>query len=259
MIVETTAGTMGAEQFGKGSDLLLLHSLLTDRRVYDRILPALSRGRRITIVDLPGYGASAAVEPRLSSYAEAVGGLCEALALSPDLAIVGNGLGAFVALAMAVQRQERIGRMVLAGVAARFPEDAKGAFDQMADRALAEGMSAVAEIGLSRIFTEEYMANHPDMVEERRRALLRMDPAGFAAGCRAIRDLDFTGTLGGIEVPTLVVVGSDDQATPPQYGRAVADGIPGGLYTELPDVAHGPQLQAPAEFFAAIAPFLGIT
>ncbi|MDH3397596.1 MAG: alpha/beta hydrolase [Acidimicrobiia bacterium] len=258
MIVKTSAGTMGAEQFGDGPDLVFLHSLLTDRRVYDRVLPALSRGRRVTIVDLPGYGASTAVEPRLSSYAEAVGELSEALGLSPDLAIIGNGLGAFVALAVAAQRPKQVGRMVLAGVATRFPEDAKAAFDQMAIRVLTDGMDGVAEIALRRIFTEEYMADHPDMVEERRRALLRMDPTGFAAGCRAIRDLDFSEVLGGIEVPTLVVVGSDDQATPPSYGRAVAAAIPGARYQELPGVAHGPQLQAPDQFVTAIGPFLEI-
>jgi 3-oxoadipate enol-lactonase len=257
MIVETLTGSLGAEQFGEGPDLVFLHSLLTDRRVYDRVLPDLSRGRRVTIVDLPGYGASTIVDSRISAYGEAVAGLALALQLSPDLAIVGNGLGAFVALAVAVQAPEQVGRMVLAGVAARFPDPAKGAFDHMAERALTDGMGAVAGMALRRIFTEDYMAEHPDMVKERERALLRMTPEGFAAGCRAIRDLDFTGELGGISVPTLVMVGSDDQATPPSYGRVVADAIPGCLYTELPGVAHGPQLQAPEQFVAAIQPFLG--
>lgn len=259
MIVDTLMGAIGVEQVGEGQDLLLLHSLLGDRRVYDRILPTLSRERCVTLIDLPGYGDSVTVDPRMSCYADAVGGLVEALGLSPDLAIVGNGLGAFVALAVAVQRPERVGRMVLAGVAARFPEAAKGAFDQMATRALDDGMGAVAGIALRRIFTEEYLANHLDMAEERRQALLRMNPEGFAAGCRAIRDLDFTGALGGIDVPTLVVVGSDDQATPPSYGRAVAASIPGAKYQELQGVAHGPQLQAPDQFVAAIGPFLGIS
>lgn len=258
MIVQTAAGSVGAEQVGEGPDLLLLHSLLTDRRVYDRVLPALSATRRVTLVDLPGYGDSARQEGLIEAYAGAVIAAAEALELSPDMAVVGNGLGAFVALALAIHNSDRVGKVVLAGVAARVPDDAKGAFDVMAERALTEGMASVAPVAIARIFTADYMAEHPDMVEERRRVIVSMDPTGFAAGCRAIRDLDFSEGLGRTTTPTLVVVGSDDEATPPHYGREVATGIPGALYTELPDVAHGPQLQAPEQFVAAIGPFLGI-
>ncbi|HKZ26017.1 MAG TPA: alpha/beta fold hydrolase [Acidimicrobiia bacterium] len=259
MIVDIPQGPIGFEQVGAGPDLLLLHSLLTDRRVYDRILPALAKTRRVTLIDLPGYGDSGPAEPHIDHYGDAVGEAAQALELSPDLAIIGNGLGAFVALATAVRHPDRVGRIVLAGVAIRIPQEAKGAFDQMATGALTNGMDAVAEMALCRIFTEEFIADRPDLADERRRALLSMNPEEFTAGCRAIRDLDFRETIGAVEVPTLVVVGSDDQATPPPYGREVAASIPGAKYHELPGVAHGPQLQAPEQFLNAITPFLGIT
>ncbi len=258
MIVDIPRGPIGFEQVGAGPDLLLLHSLLTDRRVYDRILSALAEAHRVTLVDLPGYGHSGPAEPHIDHYADAVGEIVKALDLSPDLAIIGNGLGAFVALGAALRHPDRVGRIVLAGVAVRFPQEAKGVFDQMATGALTNGMGAVAEMALRRIFTEGFIADHPDLADERRRALLSMNPEGFAAGCRAIRDLDFSETIGAIEVPTLVVVGSDDQATPPPYGREVAASIPGAQYQELPGVAHGPQLQAPDQFLNVISPFLGI-
>ena len=117
-------------------------------------------------------------------------------------------------------------------------------------------MGAIAGTAVRRIFTDDFIAEHPHLAEERRQALHRMNPAGFAAGCRAIRDVDLTGRLGEVDAPTLVVVGSDDQATPPSYGREVAALIPGALYRELANVAHGPQLQSPDQFLAAIGPFL---
>lgn len=256
MIVETPRGAIGYEQIGEGRDLLLLHSLLTDRRVYDRILPVLSTTRRVTLIDLPGYGDSDPVDPLIDHYADAVAAVADALELDGDLAIIGNGLGAIVALAAAIHHPDRVGRLVLAGVATRFPDDAKGAFDHMANGALTAGMGAVTETALRRIFTDDFIAGNPHLADERRQALQRMNPEGFAAGCRAIRDVDLVGRLGGVQAPTLVVVGSDDQATPPSYGREVADLIPGALYRELANVAHGPQLQSPDQFLAAIGPFL---
>ncbi len=144
-------------------------------------------------------------------------------------------------------------------MAVGFPDDAKQAFDVMAERALTEGMGAVAEIALRRIFTAEYGVAHPDMLEERRRAIVRMDPEGFADGCRVIRDLDLSAEVAGITTPALIVVGSRDEATPPDYGRRLATMMPRAEYRELPGVAHGPQLETPEEFVAAIGPFLGIS
>ncbi len=45
-------------QSGKGPDLLLLHSLLTELTVFDRISPVLAGSRRVTCINLPGFGAS---------------------------------------------------------------------------------------------------------------------------------------------------------------------------------------------------------
>ena len=120
--------------------------------------------------------------PRIGDFADAVAGFAEALHLSPNLAIVGNGLGSFVGLALAIHHPDQVGRIVLAGVAARFSDQEQSAFAQMANRALTDGMGAVAGIALGRIFTEEYLAEHPDMGEERRQVLMSMNAAGFAAG-----------------------------------------------------------------------------
>lgn len=249
---------MGAEQTGAGPDIVLLHSLLTDRRVYDRIVPALSAQRRLTVVDLPGYGASDGVSGGIRSYSAAMGELLDAMDVAPGAAVIGNGLGSFVALGMAVLRPEQVGRLVLAGAAARFPEEVRGAFDLMADKASSEGMAFVAEIAVARIFSDEYAREHPEMVDERRLALVAMEVEGFVAGCRTIRDVDFTADLVAVTTPTLIVVGSEDRATLPAYGRELAAAMPSAQYLELDGVAHGPQLQAPEQFLAAIAPFLGL-
>lgn len=258
MVYETAMGAMGCEQTGSGPDVVLLHSLLTDRRVYDRIVPMLAAQRRLTIVDLPGFGDSDRVSGGIGGYADAMGELLDVAGVAPGATVIGNGFGSFVALGMAIRRSEQVARLVLAGAAVRFPEDVRGAFDLMAERASSEGMVAVADIAVARIFADEYAREHPDMVEERRAALIGMDVDGFVAGCRAIRDVDFTADLDSLSMPTLIVVGSDDRATLPAYGRELVAAIPGAQYLEMAGVAHGPQLQAPVEFLDAIGPFLGI-
>ena len=48
---------------GKGRDLVLLHSLLSDRTAFDRIAPRLAQQRRLWLINLPGFGASAPAGP----------------------------------------------------------------------------------------------------------------------------------------------------------------------------------------------------
>jgi len=58
---------------GQGRDLVLLHSLLSDRTAFDRIAPRLARERRVVLVNLPGFGASAPAGPGLEDFADRFG------------------------------------------------------------------------------------------------------------------------------------------------------------------------------------------
>lgn len=250
--------TIAATTVGDGPDLVLLHSLLTDCGVWDLVVPALARERRVWVVDLPGYGGSAPAPADIGVHADRVAAFLDDRGLPDDTAVMGNGLGAAVALALAVRHGARFGRLVLAGGAAEFPGEAKQPFEAMARRARADGMASVVDLAVRRIFTEDYLAAHPEALEERRAALLQSDPEVFASACDALRAMDLRDHLAAVTNPTLVVVGDDDQATPPVRARELADGIPGARLVVLPECAHAPQLQQPHEFLAAIAPFLDL-
>src|SRR5713101_9724747 len=71
-------------QTGQRRDLVLLHSLLTDRTVFDPVIASLGDGRRLTLVNLPGFGASAPAGPTIEDYADRVALLFRALGLKPQ-------------------------------------------------------------------------------------------------------------------------------------------------------------------------------
>src|SRR5687768_2896437 len=110
------------EAIGNGPPLLLLHSLLSDRTSFARLAGLLAEQRRSILVNLPGFGASPRTEPALAAYAERVLELCDDLSLPPDTEVLGNGFGAFIALAAASRRSESFGRLVLAGSGVRSEE-----------------------------------------------------------------------------------------------------------------------------------------
>lgn len=257
MIVETSTGPVGIEQLGEGPDLILLHSLLTDRHVYDLVAPRLAERHRVTLVDLPGYGATAPAEPTMDSYGDRIGGLLEAGGYDPaTTTIMGNGLGGFTGLATAVRHGQRFNKLILVGCGSSLPPQGKLAFPVMIEKVERGGMEAVVDVAVARIFPADFMAANPRMVEERREVLLRTDPKAFQTACQAIHDVDYDADMPGVNNPTLLVVGSDDMATPPALSQALDRTLPNSTYIELTGVAHGPQLQAPDRFLAAIEPFL---
>ncbi len=252
-------GDLTAARAGSGRDLVILHSLLTDRRAFDSLLPELASGFRVTLLNLPGFHGSAPVEGSLEAYVGWLARAFDRFGIGAEPILMGNGFGGTVALAFALTHRDRVGRLLLCDVAPGFPEAGKQAFRIMAATAAEGGMGAIAEIAAKRVFHTVYLGKYPEAVEERRAVLLEIDPIGFRAACMALIDADLVADLPRLAVPTLVICGELDQATPPELNRLIAAKVAGARYAELPRCGHCPPLEQPEAFLAAVGEFLAAT
>jgi 3-oxoadipate enol-lactonase len=243
-------------QIGKGRNLVLLHSLLSDRTAFDRIAPRLAAERRVWLVNLPGFGASAPAGPGLEQMADRIAEQLPKLGLSGDADLLGNGFGGFVSVELAVRHGGLFDRLVLVDTGAAIPPQGKSAFHVMAERVESAGMEAVLATALQRMFPDDFLAAHPAIAEERKASLRAAKPKDFAAACRALAQFDRRAELGTIRNPTLIVVGLRDTATPPALSYELVAGIPGAALVELPQCGHSPHIQDPEGFWQAIKPFL---
>jgi 3-oxoadipate enol-lactonase len=250
---------LDVEIVGEGRNLVLLHSLLSDRSSFEPLAARLAGERRLILVSLPGFGKSAPGGPTICDHADAVAATFDDLALPPETDVLGNGLGGFVALALAIRHGTRFERLVLVGSAIAFPEAGRATFRALADKVEQGGMAAVVDAAMRRMFPEPFIAANPEIVAGHQAAFRRIDPAVFAAACRALAALDLSGELCDIQNPSLLVVGAKDEATPPGLGRALAERLAHARLIEMPDLGHCPHIQDPDAFVAAIAPFLGLS
>ncbi|HXZ02273.1 MAG TPA: alpha/beta fold hydrolase [Stellaceae bacterium] len=256
--IEVRGGTMDIVSAGEGPDLVLLHSLLIDRSAFARVVPSLTKDRRVHLVALPGFDASSPAGPGVEDHADRIAEALRALDLGPGSAVLGNGFGGFIAVALAARHGALFEKLLLVDTAARFPAQARSAFAVMAEKVAAGGMGAVADIAARRIFHDAYLAAHGEAVAERRAVLMRFNPGAFIAGCRALERVDLRSSLSAIANPTLVVVGELDAATPLDLARELAQEIKGARFVLLPGCGHCPPLEQPEAFLAAIGPFLGL-
>ena len=234
------------DQQGSGAPLLLIHSLLTELTVFDVMLPRLARERRVTRINLPGFGASAPVElTSVAAHADHVARVMDALELPKNCTVFGNGFGAFVSLELAIRHGARFGRLIVADTLAAFPEPARVPFRGMAAKVTAEGMKGVLDTAIGRMFPPAFAERHPDVIAARKAALGKVDAPCFARACLALASMDLSAQVAKIKNPTLVMCGALDQTTPPALARELAQKIPGARYEEIPDSGHCPMLEQP--------------
>ena len=249
-------GLTTAARTGEGRDLVILHSLLTDARAFDPVLPVLARKFRVTLFNLPGFHGSQSVPALIDAYVARIEDGFEEFGIKPGAVLIGNGFGGTVALAFALAHPERLGELVISDAAPSFPEEGKQAFRVMADKVREGGLAAIVDIAANRVFHKAYLEKHPEAVDERRAVLLDIDPTAFCAACHALVEVDLVPSLARLRVPTLVVCGELDQATPPALNKLIAEKVPGARYIELAGCGHCPPLEQPEAFLGAVKGFI---
>ena len=249
--------TVETTQAGSGPDLLLVHSLLTELTVFEHVLPALASTRRVTCVNLPGFGASSPVVLEgLEAQADHLARVMAALKLPASTAVFGNGFGAFVTLQLAIRHGATFGDLIVADCVPAFPEPARVPFRGMAQKVGEIGMSAVLDTAIGRMFPAPFQAAHPEVIADRKKKLGAVDAGCFGRACLALAAMDLTAHLPTIHNRTLVMCGALDQTTPPALAQQVAQGIAGARYQEIADSGHCPMLEQPAALVAAMNRFL---
>jgi 3-oxoadipate enol-lactonase len=221
--------------------LVLLNSLGTDLRMWDAQAAALADELRIVRCDARGHGASptAPAPWTLADLGRDVLALLDSLGIE-RASVCGVSLGGATAVWLAAHAPDRVERLVACFTSAYF-----GPPDPWLERAAtvrADGVGAVSEGVLSRWFTD---AIEPDLRARMKAMLEATPPDGYAAATEVVAALDLRDDLAAVVAPTLVVSGAEDTATPPAQGRALAAGIPGANFTELPATAHLGNVERP--------------
>jgi 3-oxoadipate enol-lactonase len=243
------------EHRGSGPDLVILHSLLADRSAFDAVAPVLARKRRVWLVNLPGYGASTPGGSSVEDYAARVAALIRGLRVK-EADVLGNGLGGFIAVALAARHGGAVRRLIAAPALAAFPEPAKQPLRALAERVAKEGMAGVLDAAIRRMFPPPFIEKHPEVVEQRKAALAKADPACFGTACLALARLDLSPVLKDITSETLVMAGSEDATTPPALARQLAAGIAHARFRQIEGCGHCPQIENPPLFVQAVEAFL---
>jgi pimeloyl-ACP methyl ester carboxylesterase len=191
--------------------------------------------------------------------ADTVGGIAEAvLARAPArFSLAGLSMGGYVAFEIVRRAPERVERLALLDTRAEADGE-EAAENRRRQIAIAEGggFPRIPDLQLPKMLAPA-RSGDPMLTGLFRTMALETGAAGFVRQQRAILGRpDSRPLLPRIGVPTLVLVGAEDQLTPPETMRPIAEAIPGARFEVIAGAGHLSPLEAPEAVNAAFAAWL---
>lgn len=251
---------IGYDDEGTGDPLLLVHGHPFDRSMWRPQVERFSRaGWRVIAPDLRGYGRTTVVPgtTRWDTFAHDLAGLLDQLEIQTAV-LCGLSMGGQIVMEFHRLFPHRVRGLVLADTSAPAESaDGRRARHELADRLSREGMAGYAEEILPRMVAPSTIRKLP-AVAGHVLAMMRAAPAEGAAAAlrgRAGRP-DYVDMLPQIAVPTLVVVGRDDDFTPLADAELMRHQIRTSTLVVVDGAGHLPNLERPAEFNAELGRFL---
>jgi pimeloyl-ACP methyl ester carboxylesterase len=246
---------------GAGSPVLLVHGFPLDHTMWRHQIESLSSTHRVIAPDLRGFGGSTATPGAVTMerFADDLNDALTSLGVDEPVTLCGLSMGGYVAWQFWKKHRSRLRRLVLCDTRAQ-PDTAEAAKNRlaMAERVLAEGPSVAAEAMLPKLFAAKSQQRIPEVIEAQRRVMLAATPEGIAAALRGMAERpDARPWLPRVDVPTLVVVGSEDPISPPAEMREIAAAISGAQFVEVASAGHMAPLEQPEAVNAALRRFLG--
>lgn len=246
--------TLEYEAAGEGAGVLLLHSTVCDRRMWDPQWSAFQdAGLRAVRCDLRGYGRTP-VPSAPYNEAEDVLAVLDAAGLD-RVAVVGASHGGGVALELAARWPERVTRLALiCSVMPDMEPSAELRDGWTRENAFIEAgdIDAAVEVNLDGFLGPEASAATREQVRLMQRHAFDVQLAAEAE--YASTDVPFD--LADITAPSLVVSGEKDLPDFPRVADRLAEILPRARRVSLPWAGHLPTLERPEELTPLLLDFL---
>jgi 3-oxoadipate enol-lactonase len=247
---------------GEGEPLLLIMGLGGHILDWGWVLPErLAEGRQVIVFDNRGAGRSdqPAGPYSIAEMANDTIGLLDALGIE-RADVFGVSMGGMIAQEMAVNRPDRINKLILGATSpggdsqVLAPPEVQAFLEPRLDLTLYEALWWGAPAG----FPQEFIDAHPEIVERKVQANMAYPSnlEAYRAQLDAYRAFDIGDRISEICAPTLVIAGDSDILIPPENGRILAEKIPGAEFCEIEGAGHLFWISHPNETYSAVAGFL---
>lgn len=224
----------------------LTHSLAMTGAFWNPVIEALGEGASILTWDCRGHGTSDKPEGpyTVELFADDLAALFD-VAGWDDAVCAGASMGGTVTLAFAARHPTRVTALGLFDTTASYGSDAPAAWEERAAKARAEGLASLTGFQQTRWFSDDFREAHPDLVQRSVETFCANDVEAYSETCRMLGRADLSQSLVSISVPTTILVGEEDYATPVAMARQLQDGIVESTLEVIASARHLTPLECP--------------
>lgn len=245
---------------GAGPDVVLVHGWGMHSGVWEDVAEALFDHHRVTVVDLPGYGFSRALDIRhdLDTLCQTV-----AAAVPTPAAWVGWSLGGLVAQRLAITAPERVSRLILTNSSPCFVRRpgwphaiAPPVLHQFAQQLRQDHRAVLKRFIALEVYGSERAAEQL----RRLKAMLFQhgEPAlsALEGGLALLENTDLRAAWSRIACPILLMLSQRDQLVPASAGAALVERLPNIRLKVFERAGHAPFFSHLDEFVTELRAFL---
>lgn len=253
--------TLAYQAAGTGTPIILIHGHPFDHTMWYPQIAAFSKDYQVIAPDLRGYGKSNLPDPAnttFEDYATDVLKLADYLGLD-KFHLGGLSMGGQIIMEIYRQAPSRVKSLILADTFAGLDTpEAKQARNESATKMEKEGMNGYAEESIHKMIKSDHVASMPDVSTH---VLKMMKDTSAVAAATAMRArsgrIDYLNeVLPKVNIPTLIIVGRQDEFTPVAKAEEMQQKIQNSRLAVIEDAGHMPNLEHPDEFNKVVLNFL---
>lgn len=239
MFIVSDSVRLHVKTFGnKGNPVVVLcHSLGSDMSTWDLLVPALQDKYFIITPDMRGHGLSESGKQfSFKDLASDIINIIEELNIS-KVHFIGLSMGGMIAQAMGIYFPNHLQSLTIMASMSSSSNSREMWLDRVSS-VEEGGLEPLVETTLQRWFTADAFKEQPDIIDKVRKLIPKTSIEGYKQACLAIADLDFTEHLHQITVPCQIIVGRQDEGTPPALSEIMHEMIDGSKLHLIEGAAH---------------------
>lgn len=240
-----------------GPAVILSHSLASSLKMWEPQMEMLRSHFQVLRYDTRGHGLTETtmVPYTLELLGEDAIGLLDALNIG-QVHWVGLSMGGMIGQAIALNHPQRLLSLALCDTASIIPAEAQPIWDERIEGVRRKGMESQLETTMERWFTPSFLSLNPPMLALIKEEFLATPAEGYIGCAGAIRRLNYLERLGEINLPTFIIVGEDDPATPASASEAIHEQIKNSKLVILPSTRHLSNVEQAEAFNSHLLKFL---
>jgi 3-oxoadipate enol-lactonase len=255
-VIDADGTPINVEVEGKADAPVLMfsNSLGTSLHMWDEQAKTFAKDYRVVRYDQRGHGKSGAPEGPYSieRLGRDVLAILNALDI-PRVTYCGLSMGGMTGMWLARAAPERFGKMIFSNTAPK--SQTPDSWNTRIGLVRTKGLEGIADAVLNIWFTKEFRETGAKTVARMREMIVANDPVGYVGCCAAIRDMDQRWAISDIKLPSLIIAGRGDNATPLKDSEFMASRIAGSELVVL-DAGHISNVEQSAAFTGALERFL---